>query len=165
MTILPKSPDPILPIRLRGHTLLCLQGFRGEGYSPAFVANMAAIHEALTGDPNRQIEVIAAPDTVCGACPYQQASGCTLNGEQSETEMAAQDRAVMRRLGLSVGDRLQWGELLERIQAFVRGEHLSSICGNCRWLPLGYCREGIDRLQEGTVSNRIREEDRSERIR
>lgn len=165
MTILSKFPDPFPPIRLRGHTLLCLRGFRGEGYSPGFVSNMADIHETLAGDPNRQIEVIASPDAVCGACPHQQGSGCTLNGERSETEMAAQDREVMRRLGLRVGDRLQWGELLEWIQASVRGEQLSSICGNCRWLPLGYCGEGIDRLREVPVSNRIREGHRSERIR
>jgi hypothetical protein len=146
---------PSSPIQLRGHTLLCLQGFRGAGYSPDFVANMAAIHQALTTDANRQIEVIASPDAVCGACPHQQSSGCTLNGERSEDQMVEQDREVMRRLGLTAGDQLRWGDLLERIRNSVSGEDLPSICGSCRWLPLGYCREGINRLREANVSETI----------
>ena len=158
------SPDPSSPIRLRGHTLLCLQGFRGEGYSPEFVTNMAAIHQALTSDPNRQIEVIASPDAVCGACPHRQFSGCTLNGERSEEEMVEQDREVTRRLGLTEGDRLRWSDLLKRIRNSVSGEDLPSICGSCRWLPLGYCREGINRLREANASETIIGGSLSERI-
>ncbi|MGQ0667893.1 MAG: DUF1284 domain-containing protein [Nitrospiraceae bacterium] len=164
MADLHTSLDPYPPIRLRGHTLLCLQGFRGEGYSPEFVSNMAVIHQALTTDPNRQIEVIASPDAVCGACPHRQLSGCTLNGERSEEAMVEQDREVMRRLGLTAGDRLRWGDLLERIQNSVSGEDLPLICGGCRWLPLGYCREGINRLRETTDSETVVGGNRPERI-
>lgn len=164
MAVLHTPPGPSSPIRLRGHTLLCLQGFRGEGYSPGFVENMAAIHRALTTDPDRQIEVIASPDAVCGACPHRQLSGCTLNGERSEEAMVVQDHEVMRRLGLMAGDRLRWGDLLERIRNSVGGEDLPSICGSCRWLPLGYCREGINRLRDANVSGTIGGGNRSERI-
>jgi len=147
MASLPSVHAPIPPIRVRGHTLLCLQGFRGEGYSPEFVSNMAAIHQELTGSPDRQIEVIASPDAVCAACPHRQSSGCTINGERSEEEMIEQDYEVIRRLGLKAGDRLRWEELIERIRGSVNGDELASICGRCRWLPLGYCRAGITRLR------------------
>lgn len=140
-----KHPSP--PIRLRGHTLLCLQGFRGEGYSSEFVSNLAAIHRALNEDPDHQIEVIASPDTVCAACPHRRSTGCTLNGTRSEAEMVEQDHDVMRRLGLAAGDRLRYGDLLERICKSVRGDDLPSICGNCRWMPFGYCRDAIDQLR------------------
>lgn len=142
-----QSHDPAPPIRLRGHTLLCLQGFRGEGYSPEFISNMAAIHQALTQDPDRQIEVIASPDAICAACPHRQSSECTLNGQRSEEEMVEQDLVVLRRLGLKAGDRLRWADLLERIRNSIGGDDLPAICGTCRWLPLGYCREGINRLR------------------
>lgn len=155
MADLHTSLDPSPSIRLRGHTLLCLQGFRGEGYSPGFVANMAVIHQALTTDSDRQIEVVASPDAVCGACPHRQSSGCTLNGERSEEEMLEQDHEVMRRLGLAAGDRLRWGDLLERIRMSVSGEDLPSICGSCRWLPLGYCREGINRLRNQSEETEV----------
>ncbi|MDF0651722.1 MAG: DUF1284 domain-containing protein [Nitrospira sp.] len=95
------------PIRLRGHTLLCLQGFRGEGYSPGFVANMAAIHQILRNQPEATVQVVASPDAVCAACPHQQgSSGCTINGEPSEADMNNQDRVVLGRLGLKAGEHL-----------------------------------------------------------
>jgi hypothetical protein len=61
--------------------------------------------------------------------------------------MVKQDQVVMQRLGLKPGDRLRWEEILIRIGRAVNGEDLPSICGSCRWLPLGYCREGINRLR------------------
>jgi hypothetical protein len=134
-------------IRLRAHTLLCLQGFRGEGYSPEFVEHMAAIHRTLTEEPETFVEVLTSPDAVCGACPHRQASGCVLNGEGSETEMKDQDDVVLRKLGVKGGTRLRWRDILDRIRRSVSGEDLPSICGTCRWLPLGYCREGIERLR------------------
>ncbi len=134
------------PIRLRGHTLLCLQGFRGKGYSPEFVENMSAIHRILTDHPETLVEVLDSPDVVCGACPHRHPIGCTLNGDRSEEELKDQDHVVLRRLGLQVGRRVRWQDVLDRIRASLRSDDLSAICGNCRWLPLGLCREGIERL-------------------
>lgn len=135
------------PLRIRAHTLLCLQGFRGEGYSAGFVANMAALHQRLDDDPSQWVEIMDAPDAICAACPHLLPTGCSLHGEGSELHMQAQDHDVLMRLGLHVGDRLPWGDILDRIRTSLTGEHLTEICGQCRWLPLGYCREGIDRLR------------------
>ena len=135
-------------IRLRAHTLLCLQGFRGKGYSPEFVRNLSSIHGNLSENPETLVEVVDMPDAVCGACPHQEASGCTLNGPLSEDEMRKQDRHVLALLDLHAGARVEWSEILNRIRASVTGSSLPSICGQCRWLPLGYCREGIDRLRD-----------------
>jgi hypothetical protein len=140
--------DALSPIRLRGHTLLCLQGFRGEGYSSEFVANMTVVYRALTKDPETWVEVIASPDAVCAACPHQLSSGCTLNGERSEEEIKSQDFVVLNKLGLEVGNRVRWRDILNRISRSVRGEDLPATCGTCRWLPLGYCREAMDRLRQ-----------------
>lgn len=135
------------PLRLRGHTLLCLQGFRGEGYSSLFVENLAAIHRRLHEHPEQRIEVIDTPDAVCAACPHRAPSGCTLNHEYSEVDMQAQDRDVLGRLGLTAGTVLLWGDVLDRIRTNLTGDSLFGICGQCRWLPLGYCREGIEHLR------------------
>ena len=141
--------DESTPVRLRGHTLLCLQGFRGEGYSPEFVDNLAQIHRELNDSPERTVEVVDTPDAVCGACPHKAPSGCSLNGETSEEGIQAQDRTVLALLGLSRNDRLTWSEILDRIKRSVAGSDLPQICGQCRWLPLGYCRDGIERLKTG----------------
>ena len=61
--------------------------------------------------------------------------------------MHDQDRVVLEKLGLEVGDRIRWRDILERIRRSVGCDDLPSICGTCRWLPLGYCREGLNRLQ------------------
>jgi hypothetical protein len=134
-------------IKLRGHTLLCLQGFRGEGYSSGFTENLGNIHQDLAAHPERMVEVIDRPDAVCGACPHHALNGCNLKGESFETQMRAQDQLVMKRLGLESGMRLSWEEILVRIRAGLKGTDLVSICGQCRWLPLGYCAEGIESLR------------------
>jgi uncharacterized protein len=139
-------------MRIRGHTLLCLQGFRGKGYSQDFVDNLSQIHEILAAHPEICVEVVDTPDAVCGACPHRQVSGCSLNGEQSEEEMHKQDHHVLGLLGLEPGVRVHWSLILDRIRASVTGDDLPSICGQCRWLPLGYCREGIDGLREQEIS-------------
>ncbi|MEW6544793.1 MAG: DUF1284 domain-containing protein [Nitrospirota bacterium] len=135
------------PIRLRGHTLLCLQGFRGEGYSPGFVENLASVHRDLRDHPDRWVLVVDEPDDVCRACPHRGPGGCTLNGEDSEDVMRAQDRHVLERLGLQTGAKVRWRDILDRIGVSLSGEDLPGLCGACRWLPLGYCREGIGSLR------------------
>jgi hypothetical protein len=151
MSNLPIRDETASVIRLRAHTLLCLQGFRGMGYSPEFVGNMAAVHRALAEHPESVVEILDSPDIVCGACPHRRLAGCTLNGSESEHEMARQDHAVLHRLRLRVGDCISWQHILERIHASIHPDELSVICGNCRWLPLGFCREGIERLQHSPV--------------
>lgn len=140
-----QGPRPT--IRLRGHTLLCLQGFRGLGYSPGFVENLAGIHQQLALHLDTLVEVVEEPDAVCGACPHRAAGGCSLNGADSEEDMRAQDHDVLSRLGLGSGDRATWRDILERIRRAVSPDALPDICGTCRWLSLGYCREGLARLR------------------
>lgn len=134
------------PLIVRAHTLLCLQGFRGEGYSPAFVENMGAVHLRLSSDPKTRVNVIAQPDEICSACPHLHPDGCRLKGPGFEKSMKRQDQEVMFRLGIAEGETLPWGEILHRISSRVEGGDLDAICGGCPWLPLGYCREGIDAL-------------------
>jgi len=135
------------PIRIRAHTLLCLQGFRGEGYSARFIENMAAIHRRLADDPSQGVEIIAAPDVLCSACPHVSTTGCLLHGAGSEHAMQAQDRDVLARLDLQEGDRMAWAEILNRIRTSLSGASLTNICGQCQWLSLGYCRDGLELLR------------------
>src|SRR2546425_9835226 len=94
-------------VRIRGHTLLCLQGFRGEGYSAGFIDNMAALHRDLNENPDRWVEVVEAPDAFCAACPHLAPAGCSLSGAPSEEGMQAQDRHVLALLGLPPGTRVR----------------------------------------------------------
>ncbi len=149
------------PVEIRGHTLLCLQGFRGEGYSPDFIDNMAAVLERLQAAPGTRVRVTVSPDQFCAHCPNLNRlspspsialggqgddGGCALRGPGFEREVAAQDRSVLDLLGLRAGEEVTWEEVLFRIGSRLRGDQLPDLCGDCQWLPLGTCREGIDRL-------------------
>lgn len=133
------------PLPLRAHNVLCLQGFRGRGYSEAFVEQMAEIHAALGEDPGHEVVLLDTPDLLCLVCPHLEA-GCTLGGPDHEAHMQAQDRDVLKRLGLEVGDVVTWAEVLERIGEHIRGADLPTICTTCPWLRLGWCESGVDAL-------------------
>ncbi|MGQ0615138.1 MAG: DUF1284 domain-containing protein [Planctomycetaceae bacterium] len=132
---------------LRGHNLLCIQGFVGKGYDAAFTRNMSAIVEALRRDSSLRVTVADAPDRLCSACPNLTGAGCALHGPGTERGIVHQDRDVLARLGLAVGATVPWREVLERILRSVAPDDLDAICGACPWLPLGHCKEGLQRLR------------------
>jgi hypothetical protein len=136
------------PIRVRAHSLLCLQGFRGRGYSPEFVRAMNGILAACRADAQTPVQILDSPDDLCAACPNLAGGGCTLGGPDHEDHMRRQDREVLRRLGLTARTVVPWRRILERIAGSVRGNDLPAICTTCPWLPLGWCAEGIDALRE-----------------
>lgn len=135
-------PDP-LP--LRAHAVLCLLGFRGKGYSEAFVREMTTVAAALRRDDDLLIQLQDGPGTLCAACPHLE-GGCTLGGEDHEPHMVAHDREVLRRLGFEAGDVVSWSQVKQRIAQRIRGSDLDAICTTCPWLELGHCAEGVDAL-------------------
>lgn len=129
-------------VRLRGHHLLCLHGFRGLGYSPEFVSNMQRIRHKLIKSPDAEVEVTISPDDICSACPHLEAGCCTRNGEESETRKRRKDADILQRLSLPPGDRLPSAELFAlTAERFCDG--IEDLCSSCRWFPLGWCAEGI----------------------
>ncbi len=130
---------------LRGHNLLCIQGFVGKGYSPGFVANMTQVVRSLGAAA--EVTVVAQADALCSACPNLSDEGCTLHGRGTEAGILRQDRDVIGRLRLAEGATYSWGEILERIRRHLAPEDLDEICGTCPWLPMGHCKEGLRRLR------------------
>ena len=133
-------------MRIRGHNLLCIQGFVGKGYNPEFIANMTRVVGSL--DDAASVTVIDQPDVLCAACPNLAESGCVLHGEGSEKGMVQQDREVMGRLGLAAGETYEWKEIVRRIASQVAPDDLDDICGQCPWLPLGVCKAGLEALRK-----------------
>ena len=130
-------------MRLRAHHLLCLLGFRGLGYSPEFVANMDGIAERLRSSPETLIEIVCQPDDICSSCPFFGEKGCEHKGPSSEKKRRGQDTAVIERLNIKAGEKLNWLEVRERIRRAISLQDLEKICQDCQWLPLGYCVEGL----------------------
>ena len=127
----------VTTIKLRGHHLLCLLGYRGKGYSDAFCANMTEIYETLRLHPETRIEVIEGPDDICQAFPKDQHPHC------HDGSIYLKDTEVAARLGLGVGETDSWSNVCERVNRSVQPEDIRTICANCRWEPYGLCKEGV----------------------
>ncbi|HEY3298782.1 MAG TPA: DUF1284 domain-containing protein [Armatimonadota bacterium] len=131
-------------LKIRGHHLLCIHGFRGLGYSPDFVSNMQAILDTLMESPEMKIEAVDSPDAICAACPHLVEGACT-RGE-GEPNVAARDLEVLRKLSLEPGGEISVREVFARTGVSFSGG-LGEICASCSWYELGYCDEGIRKLR------------------
>ena len=132
-------------MKLRGHHLICILGYRGLGYSQEYVDNMTRIVEQLR--PSTLLWICSEPDDICAPCPFLGEKGCQERGPGSEEVVRNRDLAVMERLGIAAGDSIPWGEVKERIRRCISPEDLVDICQDCQWLPQGYCEEGLHKLR------------------
>ena len=135
-----------MEVRLRGHHLLCILGFRGKGYSPEFVENMARVVGRIRLKKDTPIRVRLKADDICRPCPFRRSERCTRKPD-AERRVQAHDAEVMARLGIPAGAVLPWAEVEARIAAHIAAEDLHQICPTCPWLPLGYCIQGVRELR------------------
>ena len=131
-----------MTIRLRGHHLLCLLGYRGMGYSDDFCVNMTAIYETLRTQPHTEIEIITGPDDVCRAYPPDKAYHC-------EGTVYGLDEAVLAKLGLHVNERGSWQSICDRVAGTMVPEDIRHLCATCPWEKYGVCAEGVGLLADG----------------
>ncbi|MGO4545232.1 DUF1284 domain-containing protein [Paenibacillus sp. 2TAB23] len=131
-----------MTIRLRGHHLLCLLGYRGMGYSDDFCTNMTAIYERLRTQPHTLVELITGPDDVCQAYPSDKDNHC-------EGTVYGLDEAVLSKLGLAAGMQESWHALCSRVAGSIVPEDISRLCTTCPWEKYGVCAEGVGLLASG----------------
>ncbi len=146
MTEAPVTPPGVTeaPLPLRRHHVLCALGFQGHGYSDLFTANMARIVEGrlrAEGGAEVPLAITEGADAICGPCPARRGTGCEKNDK-----ILALDVAHGAALRIAPGDRLSWGEALDRVRAHVRPGDLSVLCAGCQWLSLGLCEAALRRL-------------------
>ncbi len=117
--------------KLRPHHGLCIQFFRGEGYSPKFVRNMTKIIEKLEENP--EIQLISGADDLCRTCPNRVGEvDC-----RSDEKVLCYDAAVLKLCGLESGERLLWQEFSQRVYQEILNRNLrEEICGECQWTEL-----------------------------
>lgn len=140
-------------MKLRAHHLLCIFGFQGLGYSQEFVDNMTKIVEQL--HPSALIQVFSKPDDICTFCPFLGEKGCQKKGPESESVVRNQDLTVMEKLNIVAGDKITWAEVKERVCHLIAPGGLMDICGDCPWLPQGYCTEGLVKARQEIGGGKI----------
>lgn len=129
-------------IRIRAHHLLCIQGFRGQGYSPTFIANMARLKEMLQEAPDTPVQVVIGSDEICSFCPHMDAGNCTRPGQRA----IDLDRRALAALKLPEGSSGTWSNFMDVICDNLTDSNLTGICEGCNWLDLGFCSKGIAEL-------------------
>ena len=133
-------------IRIRGHHLLCILGFKGLGYSEAFVTNMTRIVSLLAGDPGIMLELVSGCDAICRPCPHRSDDSC-VKSPDAEAALAQMDKAVLDRICLTAGMQATVRKAYRAVAASVKPQELgTTFCADCQWLGLGYCSAGLAEL-------------------
>ena len=133
------------PVKIRGHHLLCLLGFRGLGYSPEFVETMGKVFQAFHSDSPLPITVVTECDIICGSCPHNKGNRCRKK-ELSARRIRIKDARVLKKLGFKVGADTTSREAWRRVKQKISSDDLTALCGQCQWLGLGYCHKGLAEL-------------------
>ena len=114
--------------KIRAHHGVCLYFFQGKGYSGEFVENMSRMKAILEKNP--EISLMDSPDDICAACPNRLTENCA-------EKASRYDREVLRRCGLSAGERLPYREFSRKvIETILRPGDRREICGDCQWSSL-----------------------------
>lgn len=118
-------------IFLRGHHLLCIQGFQGYGYSEDFVKNMERI-KILIDKKDTKIKVINHNDDICKACPNLTKDNICKNLSENE-KIIKMDQEVTSKLQLN-NDLISSEELFNKLNnLFNSKEDIMPICNKCSW--------------------------------
>jgi hypothetical protein len=132
------------PVRLRGHHLICLQFFGGEGYSAQFVENLTHVVDRASREGAL---VVRGIDNVCAACPELGPDNlCASPDAGGEEEIVRIDDLALSILGVEPGRRLTLAaarELLEA-DAIGVGAWRAQACEGCTWESV--CERGWNDL-------------------
>ncbi|HWL11811.1 MAG TPA: DUF1284 domain-containing protein [Ureibacillus sp.] len=130
-------------IKLRGHHLFCLLGYRGMGYSPEYVENMTRIHQRLRNNPETWIQIVNGPDQLCEKFPLTGEYHC------KNTAIYDRDEAILEKMNLQIGQILKWEEIEARVLKQITPSDIQTVCKTCTWRSYGVCEEGIQDIHLG----------------
>jgi hypothetical protein len=110
-------------VLLRGHHLICLNFFRGEGYSEEFIDNLYAVIK------KEDLEIVKGADDVCKKCPYLKEGKCRSN-DYSDEKIHLQDKEALRLLGLEPEMIVDWKMIASKLPEILE-EWKAEFCCSC----------------------------------
>ncbi|MCK9150962.1 DUF1284 domain-containing protein [Methanobacterium alcaliphilum] len=120
-------------IRIRAHHILCIQGFKGYGYSEDFVHNMTEIIDYLETNHSIVVETIKSTDDICLYCPHSKKGQCH-ESKDSDKRITAMDQKVIEYLGIHDNNTYSYNHLLKLLHEKIDFLKLKDICGDCSWI-------------------------------
>ncbi|MBU2559683.1 DUF1284 domain-containing protein [archaeon] len=118
---------------LRGHHLICLHFFRGEGYGPEFLENLESV---IDRSKQEGIVVQNGADNICIKCPNLAGELCMYKGDNNK-KIEGLDAIALRLLNLEHGAKTEWAAM-ERVLPQIFHEWKDEVCFKCDWL--GTCK-------------------------
>jgi hypothetical protein len=118
--------------QLRGHHLICLQFYRGEGYSDEFVTNLDRVRNDAVDTP---AIIVSGPDHVCAACPGLGADGTCQHPDTGEAEALRIDALALQLVDAAIGETLSLTQVHSRLAAdpAARERWRAESCATCLW--------------------------------
>jgi hypothetical protein len=114
--------------RFRGHHLICLQFFNGDGYDENFIKNL---RDTLSRADGELVTVGWGADDICASCLYLRDGKCG-QSDGADTVILQMDRKALELLGISIGKRVMWDMLRGEMQN-VFPQWFSFYCRECEW--------------------------------
>ena len=115
-------------VKLRGHHLICLHFFHGEGYNTEYIENLSNVLKIATYN---EIEICDGMDDVCRKCPYMKDEKCSYK-EHADEEIKEMDEKAMRLLNLNKEMQTKWHKIKEGLPGIFK-EWSQSYCIYCGW--------------------------------
>ena len=131
---------------LRGHHLICLQFYRGQGYSDSFVANLDRVQRSAAETPAL---IVSGGDDVCAACPGLGSDGSCHDPHTGEAEALRIDALALQLLDAAIGETLSLSQARGRLVADAAAcdRWRAESCESCLWESA--CRDGWQALLQG----------------
>ncbi len=120
--------------KLRGHHLICLNFFRGEGYSEDFIKNIYSVIG------KEKVEIVKGPDEVCTRCPYLKDNKCS-SDEYTDDKILFQDREALRLLEFKPGMIVDRKTLSFKIPGIIE-EWKALFCHDCGYRKVCFGQAG-----------------------
>ena len=126
--------------KLRGHHLVCLHFFEGEGYDERFVKNL---HDVVLSAKLGGVTVCAGTDDVCEPCPYLVSGIC-----RDEKGIGKMDEKAVTLLRITEGTRYGWDALEAEVRKMFPTWY-RNYCRGCAWMDACERSEKFRSLVEG----------------
>jgi hypothetical protein len=123
-------PSPVF----RGHHLICLNFYNGEGYSTGYIEHLS---QTLAIAEKEAVKICVGADCICKECPNLCDEKCECY-ENAEADIRCMDATALDLLGLSPDTSISWKEVREKIGDIFH-EWYGLYCKDCNWISA--CRK------------------------
>lgn len=133
-------------IELRGHHLLCLQGYQGYGYDKKFKENLEEKLHILKNRKNTQVILKNSADDLCKKCPNLEGNDCigdlkNLNSlspdsiAKNNKKVIEMDLRVLKETKLKKNKKYSFEHLIKTVNhTFSNINDAKKVCNDCKWI-------------------------------